>query len=46
MDTRNPDVIVLNLFLHSATSKSIDVKGTTVIHKFNSNPKSRGRENR
>lgn len=37
MDTRKPEMIVLNLFLHSATSKSIDVKETTVVRKFNRN---------
>ena len=46
MHTRKPEMIVLNLFLHSATSKSIDVKGTTVVRKFNRNSKSRGREKR
>lgn len=46
MDTRKPEIIVLNLFLHSATSKCVDVKRTTVVRNFNRNPKSRGRENR
>lgn len=46
MDTRTPEMIVLNLFLHSATSKCIDVKGNTVVRKFNRNPKSTGMENR
>lgn len=47
MDTGKPEMVVLNLFLHAATSSSIDVKGTTVVLKFNRNPKlkSRGREN-
>lgn len=48
LDTRKPEMIVLNLFLHSATSKPIDDTGTTVVRKFNRNPKpkSRGRKNR
>lgn len=40
---RTPETTVLNLFLHSAISKPIDIKGTTVVHKFNRNPKLKNR---
>lgn len=35
MDTRKPEMIMMNLFLHSVTSKSINFKGITGTSKFN-----------